>query len=242
MGGTLGGVRELTIVTGGSSGIGAELARQADADGHDVLVVSRRPGPVGRHLAADLAEPAGWDLLAARLTEELGRADQVALFQAAGTLTPIGFAGEVDPGAYRANVLLNAAAPQIIGDAFLHAVRRRLIPATLVLITSGAARTAYPGWSAYCAGKAAVDHWTRTVGAEQAERSGAKVVAIAPGVVDTPMQAEIRGTSADDFPRVERFRKMHEDGELGDPAEVARRIRAALTSLDNGAVVDLRDL
>jgi benzil reductase ((S)-benzoin forming) len=232
----------LTIVTGGSSGIGLHLATQAAEEGHDVLVVSRTPGPAGRHLAADLTEPEGWELVAAALDEELRDVDRVELYHSAGTLTPIGFAGEVDPASYARNVLLNAAAPAIIGDIFLRAAATHAVPAVLVMITSGAARNPYPGWSGYCAGKAAVDHWTRTVGAEQEMRGGAKVVAIAPGVVDTPMQAEIRDTDPDDFPNVERFIGLHEDGELGDPEDVARRIRAAVASLDNGAVVDLRDL
>lgn len=229
----------LTIVTGGSSGIGAEIAQQAAADDSEVIVVSRRPGAVGRHVSIDLATLEGWDafddLLAA-----LPQADSVDLYHCAGTLTPIGFAGEVDAASYRGNVLLNSAGAQVVGDAFLRAAGDSR--ATLVMITSGAARTAYPGWSAYCAGKAAIDLWVRTVGAEQAERNGAKVVAIAPGVVDTPMQTEIRETEEDQFPNVDRFRRLHSEGDLADPADVARRIRQAVPTLSTGAVVDLRDL
>lgn len=229
----------LTIVTGGSSGIGAEIAKQAAADGSDVIVVSRRPGPVGRHVSIDLATPDGWDAFDELLADPPD-AESVDLYHCAGTLTPIGFAGEVEAAAYRSNVLLNSAAAQLVGDAFLRAAGHS--QATLVMITSGAARTAYPGWSAYCAGKAATDHWVRAVGAEQAERDGAKVVAIAPGVVDTPMQTEIRGTEEHEFPSVDRFRRLHSEGELADSADVARRIRRAVPTLSTGAVVDLRDL
>jgi benzil reductase ((S)-benzoin forming) len=87
-----------------------------------------------------------------------------------------------------------------------------------------------------------MDMWTRTVGAECAERGGPKVVAIAPGIVDTAMQSEIRATHVGDFPNVDRHRRAHTDGDLADPSEVARRIRASIVSLDNGAVVDLRNL
>ncbi|MEX2279242.1 MAG: SDR family NAD(P)-dependent oxidoreductase [Acidimicrobiia bacterium] len=235
-------MRKVTFVTGGSSGIGAEIARQAAEDGHHVVVFARRSGPVGRHVPVDLATHDGWDTLAGVVESEMASADAVEMFHCAGTLTPIGFAGEVDAAAYRTNVLLNAAAPQVIGDLFLRLVAARQVPATLVMITSGAARHPYPGWSAYSAGKAAMDSWVTAVGAEQSERDGVKVVAIAPGVVDTPMQGEIRQTDASDFPSVERFRALHADGELGDPVDVARRIRAAVDALSNGAVVDLRDL
>ena len=232
----------VTIVTGGSTGIGAEIAQQAAADSREVIVVSRSPGPVGTHVAADLSQPAGWSAFEATLADAVQRAEQLEVFHCAGTLTPIGFAGETDPDGYRANVLLNSAAPQIIGEAVIRLVDPRSIPVALVMITSGAARSPYPGWSAYCAGKAAMDHWVRTVGAEQKLRDGVKVVAIAPGVVDTPMQDEIRATDESHFPKVERFRNLHADGDLLDASEVASRIRAVIDGLESGAVVDLRDL
>lgn len=231
-----------TIVTGGSTGIGADIARQAAADSREVIVMSRSAGPVGTHVAADLSQPSGWSVFDVTIADAFQRADRLEVFHCAGTLTPIGFAGETDADAYRTNVLLNSAAPQIIGESVLRHAAARSIPTTLVMITSGAARSPYPGWSAYCAGKAAMDHWVRTVGEEQEIRNGVKVVAIAPGVVDTPMQAEIRENDESRFPNVDRFRSLHAEGDLLDPAEVASRIRAVIDRLESGAVVDLRDL
>ena len=69
------------------------------------------------------------------------------------------------------------------------------------MISSGAAFTVFEGWSAYCAGKAAMDQWVRTAGAEQARRgSRCRLLAVAPGIVETAMQEEIRAASSDDFP------------------------------------------
>lgn len=65
----------------------------------------------------------------------------------------------------------------------------------LVVISLGASASAHPGWSAYGAGKAALDQWVRYAGAEQKVRGGVRVSAIAPGVLDTSMQAEIRPMS-----------------------------------------------
>ena len=161
-----------------------------------------------------------------------------------GMLTPIGFAGEVDPAAYRRNVLLNSAAPQILGDAFLRAWSRSEAEGVVLMISSGAGSTAYQGWSSYCAGKAALDHWVRTAGMEQQGRGGrCRLLAVAPGIVATAMQEEIRRVSPDRFPNVGRFVKLHESGELRRPMQVAREIWALLDrDLENGAVVDLRDL
>jgi len=238
-------MEHLVIVTGGSAGIGHALLATAPADAHRITV-SRRPAPdVARgHLEADLADPESWarvgDVIDAVATErEWAR---ITCIQSAGTLEPIGFAGEVDPGRYQTNVLLNAAAPQVLGHRFLGAVSHLRCRRELVMVSSGAARKDYPGWSSYGAAKAALDRWVSTVGAEQRERGGVRVLSLTPGVVATAMQERIRTTDPRDFPRVERFRGLHEEGELEEPEAVARRFWAVLDDdeVPSGTVLDLR--
>ncbi|HEY8154612.1 MAG TPA: SDR family NAD(P)-dependent oxidoreductase [Myxococcota bacterium] len=236
----------LVIVSGASSGIGLAMARSAPWPRARVVDVSRRGVPGLEHLAADLADPAQWGRVAAFFERELEAfaGERVVFVHAAGTLEPIGFAGEVDAAAYRRAVLLGSACPQVLGDAFLRAARRTRAECRLLLITSGAAHSVYPGWSAYGAGKAAVDQWARTAGAEQARRGGrVRVLAVAPGIVATAMQEQIRAAAAGDFPDVARFVEFFESGQLREPREVAAEIWALLErELPNGAVVDLRDL
>jgi len=239
-----GPARHLVFVSGGSSGIGAALARAVPWEGSRVLSLSRRAAAGLEHVAVDLAEPTGWEVVAKAFAREMAgfAGERVVFFHAAGTLTPIGFAGEVDAGAYCRNVLINSAAPQILGDAFLRAAQKTRARCDLVFISSGAAHSIYEGWTSYAAGKAAVDQWTRTAGAEQARRGGrCRVLAVAPGVVETPMQAEIRKTAARDFPEVGRFVELKRAGELRAPEDAARDIWALLArELPNGAVLDLR--
>lgn len=167
----------------------------------------------------------------------------MVFIHAAGTLDPIGFAGEVDTDAYVANVVLNSAAPQVLGHLFLAAAGRAEASRHLVMLTSGAAKRVYPGWTAYGAGKAAIDRWVRNAGAEQEMRGGVRVLSVAPGTVDTGMQAQPRQTSEHDFPSRERFVDLHEAGKLTDPQEVATRIWRLLDrGLANGSVVDLREV
>ncbi len=236
----------LIFISGASSGIGLALARSAPWPGARVIDVSRSGAAGFEHFAADLAEPAEWGRVAALFARELRdfAGERVVFIHAAGTLEPIGFAGEVDAAAYRRAVLLGAACPQVLGDAFLRAAQSTAAQCHLVMISSGAAHSVYEGWSAYGAGKAAVDQWARTAGAEQARRGGrVRVIAVAPGIVATPMQEQIRATPAARFPEVARFVELHEKHELRAPAEVAREIWALLDrDLPNGAVVDLRDL
>ena len=239
-------MEHLVIVTGGSAGIGHALLAAAPADAHRITV-SRRPAPdVARgHLEADLADPASWarvgDVIDAVATErEWAR---ITCIQSAGTLEPIGFAGEVAPDRYQDNVLLNAAAPLVLGHRFLGAVSHLACRRELVILSSGAARKDYPGWSAYGAAKAGLDRWVSTVGAEQEQRGGVRVLSVTPGVVATAMQERIRATDARDFPQVERFRGLYEEGQLEDPEVVARRFWAVLgdDEIASGTVLDLRD-
>lgn len=235
----------LIWITGASSGIGAALTRTVPWEGARVIGVSRGAPPGGEHLEADLTDTSSWAALGASFARELNGFDgnRVAFVQAAGVLDPLGFAGEVDFRAYQENVLLNAAAPQVLGHLFLAAAREVEAERHLLLFTSGAAGSLYPGWSSYAAAKAATDQWVRHVGAEQDIRGGVQVLAVSPGTVDTGMQDRLRETSEDDFPKRQRFIELHEEGKLTDPDDVARDVWSLFDrDLDNGSVVDLREL
>jgi NAD(P)-dependent dehydrogenase (short-subunit alcohol dehydrogenase family) len=235
----------LIFVTGGSSGVGAAMAQEVPYADTRVIDISRRGLAGVEHFAADLADPEQWNGVSELFAAEMNGFDgeRVVLIHSAGTLHPIGFAGEVSAKDYARQVLLNSASPQVLGEAFLRAARETRAACFLVMISSGAARNIYEGWSAYGPGKAAVDQWVRTVGAEQQRRGGrCKVLSIAPGIVATGMQAEIRATPSEDFPEVESFVELHETGQLREPGEVATEIWALIEKdLENGAVVDLRD-
>lgn len=226
----------LAVVTGGSAGLGRALLATAPAGTHRLDVSRSGPPEVAdEHLAADLADPSAWPQVATELGRVIRRAawDRIVVVHNAGALDPIGFAGETDPIAYTSNVLLNSAAPQVLGHLLLGELMPLAGRRELVLVSSGAATSAYAGWSAYGAGKAAVDQWVRTVGEEQRRRGGVRVLSVAPGVVATRMQERIRDMSERDFPEVERFRQLYRDGRLLEPQEAARRL---WTMLDDEGV------
>jgi benzil reductase ((S)-benzoin forming) len=237
----------LIWITGASSGIGEALAATVPFDDAHIVDISRSGGAPGtEHLPADLSDPSAWAAVEAHLVARLSDfAGARAVFvHNAGTLEPMGFAGEVDSAAYRRNVVLNSAAPQALGHAYLRAAAGFGGESHLLMLSSGAATKPYEGWSSYCAGKAAVDHWIRTAGREQDARGdGTRCIAVAPGVVATPMQERIRAMSPSAFPAVEKFRGLHRDGDLVAPHDAARGIWSLLDrELENGAVVDLRSI
>jgi len=171
-------------------------------------------------------------------------ADWLGFAHCAATLTPIGFAREVDAAAYTRNVLLNSASPQVLGAGFLRVASDAGLPGTLMQISSGASTSAYPGWSSYCAAKAAVDQWSRVAGREEAHSNRQMtVMSVAPGVVATDMQAQIRRSSTDEFPQVAKFQALRDDGALADPTAVGTKLWRLLISddIESGSVLDLRN-
>jgi NAD(P)-dependent dehydrogenase (short-subunit alcohol dehydrogenase family) len=237
---------DLVFVSGGSSGIGQALVAQCPWRGARIWNLSRREAPGVQHCAVDLSRPAGWRRAASLFARELAgfRGARAIFFHCAGTLDPIGFAGEVDAVAYERAVLLNAASLPVLGSAFLRALRGCASPpqSWIVNVGSGAAGSVYEGWTSYCAGKAASDHWVRVAAAEQKRRgSRCTIASIAPGVVETEMQRRIRASSERDFPDLARFQELFDKGILRDVEVVARDYWELVQGpLESGAVIDLR--
>lgn len=203
------------IVTGSSRGLGAALVVGLEERGWEVLGIARRGGE-----QVDLSDPtavAAW-LDSGILERFLDGATEILLVNNAGVLGPATPAGPQDPALVTAAVNVNVTAPILLTNAIL--ALRGDVPLRIAHVSSGAGRSPVPGWSVYCATKAAVDHHAVTVAAEQLD--GVRIAAIAPGVVDTGMQAEIRGST--DFPGREGFIDLKEQGRLLTPQASAARL------------------
>ena len=231
------------IVTGHTRGLGAAIAAELQARGIAVLGLARGRSPLAgiEQLEVDLADPAALEawLAGPALRDFLGGADAVYLVNNAGVVTPVGQLAAQDPAAVLQAVMLNVGAPLALAAAFVQAapdaVRR------ILHVSSGAGRNAYPGWSVYCATKAALDHHARAVQLDGDPRVLA--VSLAPGVIDTDMQAAIRATPDADFPLRERFVEMKDSGGLTSPEDCARNLVDYLLKAGFGdeAVDDLRN-
>lgn len=233
----------LIWITGVSSGIGRALAESVPWSDSRVIGIGRRAVDGVELIRADLSDSRSWPAVGDALRGELDgfRGERAVFIHSAGTLDPIGFAADVEPGAYLSSLILNGVAPQVLGQQFLSAAAGVAGERTLVMISSGAAQKVYPGWSAYGSGKAAMDQWVRVAGAEQQIRGGVTVFGVAPGVVDTPMQSEVRAADPQQFPSLQRFIDLHENDDLVPPEEVASWIwKMVERGEKSGSIVDLR--
>jgi benzil reductase ((S)-benzoin forming) len=218
------------VITGVSRGLGAALFDRCYDRGDRILAVGRGFTEAQQELAE--ADPKRVLLRHADLTDPTSQPDAVELagFLAghgvlllnAAVVTPIGAVGELSGPELAASVAVNLAAPMVLTNAFLAAAggcERR----TVLFLSSGAARRVVGGWAAYCAAKAGAAMFIRAVAEQESGRSA--VLEVDPGVMDTGMQEQIRD-AAGWFPESERFHRRYAQGELAEPAEVARMIIA----------------
>jgi len=216
------------VVTGASRGLGAGLALDFAARGMRLGLCARSPSvlPGSEDVVCeqlDVADEAGMEAFTARVVERFGAID--LWINNAGVLEPIGPLRDVETDAFRAHIETNLVGVFLGTRAFVRHLRESGRPGVLVNVSSGAAWKAYRGWSAYCAGKAAVERLTECVAAEE-EGTGLRAYSVAPGVVDTDMQALIRECPAERFPDVERFWELKREDRYNTPAFVARELLA----------------
>jgi NAD(P)-dependent dehydrogenase (short-subunit alcohol dehydrogenase family) len=246
--------RHLTILTGASRGMGLAMARQRLAEGHRLLCLARHPdealsaqgGALVEQWPQDLARA---DAAAAKLEAwlaGLAPADfaSVTLVNNAGLIPRIAPLAEI-PAADAAEALrVDLEAPMLLAGAFLRATAHWPCPRKVLNISSGLGRRAMASQAIYCAAKAGMDHFSRCVALEEAGRSnGARICSLAPGVIDTDMQVQLRGADPGRFPDIGNFVGMKQKGQLASPDEAARRVLAFLDRPDFGAnpVADVRD-
>ena len=222
------------LITGASQGLGRALAEAILArPDTQVLGISRHATiehPRYQHQPLDLSdiEAVGHNL--GKLFPPRPDAQSLTLVNNAGTLGEIGYVGELPNEHFQFVFDLNVVAPAMLMNTFLGTYGGQTgITRTVLNISSGAAQRPVDGWAAYCASKAALNALSETAQQEQDLRgSGVRVWALAPGVVDTAMQAHIRTAEARQFSEAEKFAAYHTDGQLPSPEAVAARLLAWL--------------
>jgi benzil reductase ((S)-benzoin forming) len=213
------------VITGASRGIGAGLARVFAARGMRLALCARTPcalppGAEGITAACDVADESSMRAFAGAAARALDRID--LWINNAGVLEPVGPLRDIPSQAFLDHLRINIMGVVHGSQAFIAHVRASGHQGVLINISSGAAWHGYAGWSAYCAGKAAVDRISETIQLEEGERL--RVHAVAPGVIDTDMQALIRSLDQDTFPMVERFRQMKAENSFNSIEFVAEHV------------------
>ena len=204
-------VRPVTVITGASAGLGAELARVFAGHGHDLALVARReaalaaladeiatlPAQAGRPRALviplDLARPDAVDRLAEALAQ--ARAEPAYIVNNAG-FGLVGAAAILSREAQRAMVDVNVGTLTDLSIAFLGSLRRHR--GGILNVASLAGFLPGPGMAVYYATKAYVVSFSEALHAEL-KPQGIRVTALCPGPVPTEFQRRA-GVTAESYP------------------------------------------
>lgn len=218
------GLKDRTVViTGASRGLGASLAEIFAAEGMRLGLCSRSAPvlPESERVVArrfDVRDEADFEAFAAAVVDRFGAIE--LWINNAGVLAPIAPLRDVPVAAFREHIDINLTGVMLGSQIYVRHVRGRAGGGVLINISSGAAWMGYEGWSSYCAGKAGVSLLTECVAMEEAS-AGLRAHAVAPGVVDTEMQAQIRASDSSDFPARERFVELKRSDGFNTPEFVA---------------------
>jgi benzil reductase ((S)-benzoin forming) len=146
-------------------------------------------------------------------------ASGVVFISNAGVIGPIGRVGGVSFTELSEAITTNLVAPMILASQLASICRAHFKRLNVLHIGSGAAKHPIQGWSTYCTAKAGASMFFACLAAENPSW---KIIDADPGVIDTGMQAIIRGASREMFPAVDDFIELKDRGDLQDPAQVAK--------------------
>lgn len=212
-----------TLITGGTSGIGLETARQFLAEGARVAVTGSNPetlaaarialGPDALILRADAGSVAEQKALAQTLKENFGQLDAVFINAGVAEFRPL---ADWDEAAFDRSIAVNLKGPFFLLQALLPLLAN---PASVVLNTSINAHIGMPTSSLYAATKGGLLTLARTLSGELIGR-GIRVNAISPGPVATPLHGKL-GMGPDEL---KGLIAQIPAGRRGEPGEIAKAV------------------
>jgi NAD(P)-dependent dehydrogenase (short-subunit alcohol dehydrogenase family) len=245
----------VTIITGASRGLGLAVTDALLQRGHHVLALARgATEPASAATTAGRLEAWRVDLadaepVAARLQGWIAalpaaQVESLTLINNAGVVSQPAMLSALPLATLRHDLRVGLESALLLTGAFLSATRNWQAPRKVLLVSSGLGRRAMAGGAVYCAAKAGMDHLARALALEEAAQPhGARVVSLAPGIIDTGMQVTLRGADRALFPEAERFAQFKAAGQLDSPEAAATKLLRYLDRPDFGSnpVADVRD-
>jgi NAD(P)-dependent dehydrogenase (short-subunit alcohol dehydrogenase family) len=215
------------LITGGTSGIGLETARQFIAEGARVAITgsSARSVEAARAelgdkalvIQADAGNAAGQKAVAEAIGNAFNRLD--ILFVNAG-VAEFGPLGQWSEAAFDKSIAINVKGPYFLIQALLPIFSKQT---SIVLNTSINAHIGMPNSSVYALTKGALLTLAKTLSGELIGR-GIRVNAVSPGPIATPLYSKLGMSDADSKAMAAQIQSQIPVGRFGDASEVAKTI------------------
>jgi NAD(P)-dependent dehydrogenase (short-subunit alcohol dehydrogenase family) len=220
-------INKRALITGGTSGIGLETARQFLAEGARVAMTGSSDASIAAArqefgdrvliLRSDAGVVAEQPALAKAILEAFGGLDTVFINAGIAQLKPV---EQWDEAAFDRTFAINLKGPYFLLQALLPLLAN---PSSVVLNTSVNAHIGMPTSSVYAASKAGLISLARTLSGELIAR-GIRVNAVSPGPVTTPLYGKL-GLSADDLDKTAAsIRALVPAGRFGTTTEIAKAV------------------
>jgi benzil reductase ((S)-benzoin forming) len=237
-------------ITGTASGIGQELALQLlQNPSNKVTGISRNNNISHSNFTFYQLDLSDINAVCNFKFQAHSDADKICLVNNAGTLGEVKHIGKLNAKAIAENYQVNLVAPSILINVFISFYNSSSAEKVILNVSSGAGKSPIDGWAAYCASKAAIDMYSCVAAEEQKmdvsdKKQAVKIFSVAPGKVDTAMQAAIRVADKNDFSKVQDFVRFKKDNQLLSPQVVAEKYIKLLENADepDGTVFSLKDI
>jgi len=235
------------FITGTSSGIGKALAEILLQDNNTKVTGIGRHECIEHanytHFKADLSNTEQTLNFEFEMPEKF---DSVCLINNSGALGYVNHVGKLSNTDMVSTYNLNTLAPSILTNKFVATFGQSPGRKVVLNVSSGAGRHAIESWAAYCASKAALDMFSQVAYMEQMKFNAENpvyVFSVAPGIVDTKMQDEIRAVAPENFSEVGRFVSYKTKNQLSTPISVALQLREVLLKPEKftQSVLDVRE-
>lgn len=234
------------FVTGSSKGLGKAITEQLLENEQNFVFGYSRSNTINHkryyHKLVDFAKLEAVQKLR---FPELTDAKKLVLINNAGIVGDVKHVSNLDTQKIIDCYNVNLIAPTIITNEFLKTYKKTNVEILIINISSGASQSAIDGWSVYCASKAGLDMFSRVIKEEaQINNANINVLSIAPGIIDTNMQTEIRQSEHDNFSNINRFIEYKKNGDLTSAKDAALKVLKFINnpSLSQSVVCSVRDL
>lgn len=230
------------IITGISRGIGKALAEHFLSKNQSVIGIGRTnsiQNPNFHFIELDLLDSSAIE----NLQFPIIQSEEIILINNAGIIGNIERISSMKEDCIDEIMQVNVIAPikltRKISEFFGNSKQF-----TLVNISSGAGKRPIPSWAGYCASKAAIDLFSQTFLLEELELGKTtKVYSVAPGVIDTDMQVQIRATKESSFSSLENFQNLKSEQKLETPERIALKLDKLLNiPYSNHVLIALNDI
>ena len=242
------------LVTGASKGLGLAICNLLCENGYNVIGVAResielrelekilkKQSQKSAVYACDFASKQQTNELISSIIDDYQLIDGVV--HNVGVIEPIKPLSDTEINQWDNLIQINLISVQHLTSG-IYSLMKNSERCRVTTISSGAAVNSLHSWSAYCVSKAGLDMWTRCL-AEEGKNDNISAISVAPGIVDTGMQEDIRNSNPDDFPMHQRFVDFKEHGDLVAPEIVASQLFELITNQEmnqSGYRYDVREL